>query len=202
MASLYPQTQREQALVLVGILGVGLAALFWYLRYDPRTVELDLLQERIAALEVANQRAKVILARGTVSEIKAEAEALKADLELMRTLVPVGNEVPALLEQVSTAARRVGLDIGPIEPRGVERGTDFDAYRYKFRLNGSYHTVSEFLTRVASLPRIVAPMNVVYGTPTINATPRPGTMVPTVAASFELHTYVARVSADSTGGAP
>jgi len=37
----------------------------------------------------------------------------------MRSLVPAGNEVPALLEQVSTAARRVGLEINYIEPEPV-----------------------------------------------------------------------------------
>ncbi len=193
MASLYPRTQREQLMVLIGIVGLASVAGFWYLKYDPRTIELDLLQERVETIDAANQRAKAELASGTVNELRAEAEALSANLDLMRQLVPGGNEVPVLLEQISTAARRVGLDIGSVEPFGVEQGTDFDAYRYRFRLTGTYHTISDFLARVASLPRIVAPMNVVMGVPTTTTGPvRSGAPAPTVSASFELQTYVAR----------
>ena len=43
-------------------------------------------------------------------------------VEVMRRLVPTGNEVPALLEQVSNAARRAGLDISSVEPQPVIAG--------------------------------------------------------------------------------
>jgi type IV pilus assembly protein PilO len=202
MASLYPRTQREQLLVLLGIVGLGIAAVFWYLRYDPRTVELDALEERIVALDFANRRAKAVLARGSVEELRAEGAMLADALDQMRPLVPAGNEVPVLLEQISTAARRVGLDISSVEPLAVEQGADFDAYRYRFRLAGNYHTITDFLTRVASLPRIVAPINVTFALPTATAAPRPGATPLSVAASFELQTYVTRANAATPGGAP
>lgn len=199
MANLYPRTQREQLMVLLAIVGLATAGIFWYLKYSPRMIELDVLEERVTKIDDSNQKAKAELAKGTVNELRAEAQALAENLQLMRQLVPEGNEVPVLLEQISTAARRVGLDIGSVEPLGVEQGADFDAYRYRLRLSGAYHDIANFLANVGSLPRIVAPMNVTMGLPA-NVTPRPGFTPPTVTASFELHTYVARTGIPAVGG--
>ena len=66
----------------------------------------------------------------------------------MRQLVPTSNEVPALLEQVSTAARRVDLDINTVTPEPVIEGEQFDTYRYKLTVIGGYHPLAEFLTNV------------------------------------------------------
>jgi type IV pilus assembly protein PilO len=196
-----PQSQREQAMVLVGILGVAAAGLFWNFKYSPRMAELDTLEERVERIDASNQRAKAELAKGTVNALREEAALLTASLDQMRQLVPVGNEVPLLLEQISSAARRVGLDIASVEPLGVEQGNDFDAYRYRFRLSGSYHSIAEFLTNAGSLSRIVAPTNVSMAVAASSGTSRPGGVAPTVSATFELHTYVARAST-TDGGTP
>ena len=42
--------------------------------------------------------------------MKVEAEAFGRELSVLRRLVPTENEVPALLESISSAARRAGLD--------------------------------------------------------------------------------------------
>ena len=115
----------------------------------------------------------------------------------MRQLVPTGNEVPALLEQVSTAARRVGLDIGAVEPEPVIPGDEFDTYRYKISIVGGYHEVGQFLTNVGSLTRIVAPVNLKL-TPSnkddANRThARRGQSV--LQSDFEMQTYVAKAGA-------
>jgi type IV pilus assembly protein PilO len=76
----------------------------------------------------------------------------------MRQLVPRSNEVPALLEDISTAARRVGLDLATVEPMPVLPGEQFDTYRYKLAVTGGYHPVGQFLSNVGSLNRIIAPV--------------------------------------------
>jgi hypothetical protein len=77
---------------------------------------------------------------------------------MLRRLVPTEHEVPGLLEQVSTAARRAGLDLGGVAPEPVLAGTQFDTYRYKVTVAGGYHALAAFLGNVGSLPRIVAPV--------------------------------------------
>ena len=106
-----------------------------------------------------NQRAKSELAQGKTQELKAEAERFANDLEVMRRLVPTGNEVPALLEQVSTAARRVGLDIADVSRCRSSQGDQYDAYKYRLSVRGDYHQIGTLLTNIGSLQRIVAPIN-------------------------------------------
>jgi len=112
----------------------------------------------------------------------------------MRQLVPTSNEVPALLEQVSTAARRVDLDINTVTPEPVLQGEQFDTYRYKLTVIGGYHELAEFLTNVGSLTRIVAPVNIELHPSSGNelATSRAKTGQAMLTSKFEIQTYVAK----------
>jgi type IV pilus assembly protein PilO len=116
----------------------------------------------------------------------------------MRQLVPTSNEVPALLEQVSTAARRVDLDINTVTPEPVIEGDQFDTYRYKLTVIGGFHPLAEFLTNVGSLTRIVAPVNLdlepANGQEASNVRGKRGQSVLT--SKFEIQTYVARQTAN------
>ena len=53
------------------------------------------------------------------------------ELNVLRRLVPTENEVPALLESISSAARRAGLEFSDVQPDGVVNGDQFDTYKYK-----------------------------------------------------------------------
>ena len=110
---------------------------------------------------------------------------------MLRQLVPTRNEVPALLEQVSTAARRVGLDLSDVQPEAVVTGAQFDVHRYTISVNGHYHAIARFLTNVGSLTRIVAPINLQL-TPTSRALTR---VLPKetrlLEARLQIQTYVA-----------
>ncbi len=100
-----PTNQRDQLLFALAFLGVIGAGAYWYFVFSPKQEALALVATHVDSLEAGNQRAKSQLARGSVAAIRVESQRLRANLELMRTLVPAGNEVPALLEQVSSAAR-------------------------------------------------------------------------------------------------
>ena len=54
-----PKTQREQAMLLVGMIAIGLVAAYWNFVYKPKAAELVVLQERVDTLETRNARAKV-----------------------------------------------------------------------------------------------------------------------------------------------
>lgn len=155
-----PKGQREQALLLVCILAFAAIGLYWYFVYSPRGVALGKTQARVEALLQQNQRAKAELSKGDLSELRRELAQYQQNLALIRTLVPAGNEVPSLLEQVSTAARRVGLDLASVDPQPVQRGSDYDTYRYGMAVVGGYHELAQFFTNVGSLTRIVLPVNV------------------------------------------
>jgi type IV pilus assembly protein PilO len=200
--ALIPKNQREQVMVLVCIVAVALGGLYWMYVWSPKRAELSALATRVDSLEVGNDRARVEMAKGSASDLQAQADQLARDLEVMRQLVPTGNEVPVLLEQVSTAARRTGLDLSAVEPQPVIEGEIFDTYRYKIALTGGFHAVGEFLTNVGSLTRIVAPMNLTLAPATnqniaaVKLRP-PGTAA--IDTRLEIQTYVIK-TAPARGG--
>jgi type IV pilus assembly protein PilO len=114
----------------------------------------------LVCMVALNEKAKVEMSRGSLPDIRRELAEYQQSLSLIRSLVPSGNEVPALLEQVSTAARRVGLDVASVDPQPVIPGSGYDTYRYGMSIIGGYHELAEFFTNVGSLSRIMLPMNV------------------------------------------
>lgn len=198
-----PKNQREQVMTLVAIVAIALVAVYWNFVYAPKGAEITTLQSRVDTLVARNHTAQAELAGGNIEALEAEAASSARDLEVMRQLVPTGNEVPALLEQVSTAARRVGLDLAAVEPEPVIEGDQFDTYRYKLSVTGGYHEVAAFLTNVGSLTRIIAPMNLMLS-PATTPVATTGRARPAGSSAlntkFEIQTYVAKVAVPDKGG--
>ena len=196
MANFPPDNSRDRNMLVVGALFIVLVAAYAYMVYLPKNAELAVLAARVDTLQVLNDRAKREMAKGSAEELRAQAQRYSANLDMMRQLVPTGNEVPALLEQVSTAARRVGLDISEVNPEPVILGEQFDTYRYQINVIGDYHALAEFLANVGSLTRIVAPINVNVSTMT-NARNNRGAKATSkkdvpLELKFQIQTYVAR----------
>lgn len=193
MAIQMPKSQRDQGMLLVAFLSLAAIGAYYNYVFAKQQTAITTVQAHVDSLKVANQRAKAELAKGSVNELRAQAERYQQNLSVMRQLVPTGTEVPALIEQVSTAARRVGLEIGDLEPEPVVAGDQFDTYKYKIGLVGGYDDIAAFLTNVGSLTRIVAPINLQL-TPSQNAAAqshaKKGDAV--LQATFEIKTYVAR----------
>lgn len=206
MASL-PTSQRDQLFLLLAFVGVLGAGAYGYFIFAPQQAAMAAVAAHVDSLDAATQRAKAQMARGmSADSIHVESRRLRATLDLIRTLVPAGNEVPALLEQVSTAARQVGLDISSIEPEPVIQGEQFDTYRYKLRVIGNYHDVGRMLSNIASMTRIVAPLGVEL-VPSGEAggagakNPTTPDRIP-LQASFTIQTYAVKVVPSSGASTP
>ena len=193
--ALLPTNQRDQIMVVVCVAALGLAGAYYMYLWSPKQVQLATLEARVDTLQQSNESARREIASGTASKLRAEADEYGRLLAIMRQLVPVANEVPTLLDQISTAARQAGLDIGDVTPLGVINGDVFDTYRYQMRVTGPYHRIGRFLTNVGSLTRIVAPMNLQLlpsGRDAKTMSVRPKEQL--LDASFEIQTYVAKTA--------
>ena len=196
--ALMPKDQPGQLKVASGIVAIVGAILFFMYVYQPTAEELETKRTRVESLTSANAKVKKELARGSAEQLRQQAQAYSQNLAVMRQLVPTGNEVPALLEQVSTAARRAGLDLSTVEPQPVVVGDQFDTYRYKLSVFGNYHQVAEFLTNVGSLTRIVAPVNMSLAVtldPAATKTRRRADQA-VLDTDFEIQTYVAKAGSE------
>lgn len=186
-------TQRDQGMVAVCVLSAGLAFAYWNYLWSPKAEELDTVQIRVERLTERNAEARRDIASGNAQKLREEADQLSRVLSVMRELVPVANEVPTLLDQISTAARQTGLDLGEVTPLGVIPGEVFDTHRFKMSVVGPYHRVARFLDNVGSMTRIVAPMNATMA-PSTRPTVRVRADEQALDLQFEIQTYVAKTS--------
>jgi len=196
-------SKRDQILVSVIVMAVALGGAYGYFLYMPKRAQLATIEEHVTALDKKNDQAKADVANGSVAKLKQQASEYQASLAILKQLVPTTNEVPALLESVSTAARRVGLDLASVEPMPVLVGEQFDTYRYKVSVKGGYHALAGFLTNVGSLNRIVAPvaLDIKQMTPADKKKARPKDGESTLDTDFQIQTYIAHPTGDgaSTG---
>src|SRR2546429_4226911 len=102
-------------------------------------------------MEAVVDRAKQDLQSGTVEDLRRKVEQYTALLSVMRRLVPEKNEVPALIDDISTKAKVRGVTIGRLEPLAVEAGSPFDTYKYRLEIIGHYDQLGAVLSDIASL---------------------------------------------------
>ena len=189
--ALLPANKRDRILGAVGAAALLLGIAYGFLVWQPRRDELVEMQSHVDSLLIINQRAKSELAQGKTNELKNQAELLTADLKVMRLLVPTENEISTLVDQVSTAARRVGLEIVDVQPLPTLVGDQYEAFKYRLVVRGgTYHQIADLLTNIGSLQRIVAPINVVLN-PQSDARTVKRAKTQFLEARFEIQTYVA-----------
>jgi type IV pilus assembly protein PilO len=195
--ALLPTKQRDQVMVLICAVVIALTAAYFVYVWQPKNTELTDLQAHVDTVEALNRKAKAEIAKGSIAQLKKQAEEMARNLEVMRNLVPTSNEVPALLEQVSTAARQAGLDLAEVLPEGVIAGDDFDTYKFRIGVTGPYHKIAALLTNIATIQRIVTPMNlqVSVATPRQTSEYKPRRDEQMLDVKFEIQTYVVRTTA-------
>jgi len=158
--ALLPTDQRSQVMMLLTILALGGGYAFWHFYYKPASQEISTTKVTIDSLRTIVERAKQDLAQGKMEDLRQKVDRYRTMLGLMRRLVPEQNEVPAMIDDISTRAKVRGVTIGRIEPLMVEPGPPFDTYRYRLEIMGHYDQLGEYLSDIASLRRIVVPQEV------------------------------------------
>jgi len=120
---------------------------------------IEKLESRLEQLGDRNRRARVLATRG-VEELEERLAVFDRHLRQLETFIPRNEEVPRLLESMAMEARRNNLgDLASINPEPAQPGPYYTRTSYEVSVIGSYHEVGRFLTAVASLPRIVTPVD-------------------------------------------
>jgi type IV pilus assembly protein PilO len=158
--ALLPSDQRSQVMLLITVVAAVVGYGFWKYYYEPTSQQITATKSEIDSLNTIVERVKEDLAQGTVEDLRQKVEQYRSMLGLMRRLVPEQNEVPALIDDISTKAKVRGVTIGRIEPLPVDPGQPFDTYRYRLEILGHYDQLGEYLSDIASLSRVVVPQDV------------------------------------------
>ncbi len=163
-------TSQKSTPILIGLIAVMVA----YMGYTGTVVsslgfpgvsaqkeQASAMRDTLATLEAQIDSAKRELARGTAEDVRKKLEEHRASLALLRRLVPERNEVPNLLDDMSTRAKMRGVNLAGVVPMPVEAGpVPFNTYKYQISVVGHYDQIGEFLSDVASLQRIIVPQDV------------------------------------------
>lgn len=160
MALGIPTDQRGQILALLILVALAGGYFFWTKRHTPDVEKISAANTESDSLEKIVASAKADLASGSIEDLRRRVEEYQGSLELMRRLVPERNEVPTLIDDISTKAKVRGVTLGKIQPLSPEPGSPFDTYRYRLEVYGHYDQLGEYLADIASLPRIVVPQDV------------------------------------------
>jgi type IV pilus assembly protein PilO len=123
-----------------------------------RQARVEAVRDTITRLDAATDSAKKELARGTVEDLRKRLDTYRGSLALLRRLVPERNEVPNLLDDISTRTKIRGVTLSQVVPLPVEPGpVPFDTYKYNMSVIGHYDQIGAFMADVASLQRVVVP---------------------------------------------
>jgi type IV pilus assembly protein PilO len=206
VAEILPKDRRGQILLLLTVAAVTALYVLWQgfplggidgmSQYNLRR---DSLRARIDTLEQRVSRARAVVRHGTTQQQAERLALYRSSLELMRQLVPSSGEVPNLLDDITSRAKARGATVAVFNPQPPESGTPFDVMRERFTVSGRFDQVSEFLTDIASLSRIVVPYDVkIERLTAADSTQRRALLQ----ASFQIRTYVKSGVVSLPGAAP
>ena len=155
-------------------------------------------KDTIARLDAATDSAKKELARGTVEDLRKRLDTYRGSLALLRRLVPERNEVPNLLDDISSRSKIRGVTLSQVVPLPVEAGpAPFDTYKYNMSVIGHYDEIGSFLADVSSLQRIIVPFDLSVSSAIGNAAKAMNdTSGSLLEAKFQVRTYVKTASAE------
>src|SRR3954470_18533465 len=196
------------------LLALLLALMVGYIAYSGAVIEaigmkglagtrqrIVAMRDSITKFEAATDSAKKELAKGSVADVRKRLESYRSNLLLLRRLVPERNEVPNLLDDISTRSKIRGVTLSQVVPQPVEPGpAPFDTYSYNMSVIGKYDQIGQFMADVASLQRIIVPYNLSVAAANSSAAKVLGDSTDALLeAKFQIRTYVK--SATSEGEA-
>ena len=139
--------------LILGFLLVIILAIGYFLLIKDKTEQLEMVQ----GLE-NNLRAEFEQKQSKAANLEAYEAQLAEMQELLETMfrqLPSRTEMDKLLVDVSQTALGSGIDVQLFQPN-AEAYHDFYAERpISVRMLGDYHQFGEFVSGVASLPRVV-----------------------------------------------
>ena len=170
-----------QGIEVIGIDGV-----------QARKAHVVALQDTLTGILAQTDSAKQELAKGTAEDLRKQLDGHRASLALLRQMVPEMNEVPNLLDAISTRAKIRGVTLSQVVPLPEQAGpAPFSTYTYNLSVLGHYDEIGEFLADIASLPRIIVPQGVSMAPAASNSAKVMGdTTGALLEAKFQIRTFV------------
>lgn len=182
-----PKDKAGQQKLLLAIIPFVIFIGYWQMMHKKKTVEIADLQTRYEELDQRNSVAKAIALTGG-PELQQKLALYEQHMQRLEELIPRKEEVAALLNGLSERAMDSNVDLALMKPELAEPGQFYTQQSFQITVIGVYHDIARYLTAVATLPRIVTPVNLSVKPRGGNEMSRDGT--PKLSADFRIMTYV------------
>jgi type IV pilus assembly protein PilO len=139
------------------ILFAALCGLIWgagyYFIIKDKQLNLESLEQKEVTLKQSfeNKQAKAV----NLEAYKAQLAEMKVMFASMLEQLPKKREIPDLLIDVTRTGLVNGLEFLPFQPQGERRVDFYSELPIKMQVSGDYHQLGDFVSGIASLPRIV-----------------------------------------------
>lgn len=183
-----PKDPAGQKRFLIGAAPLLLAGVYYMFFYKNTVVELTELNERYEELQSKNDVARTRSNPETIKNLQQKLALYEQHMKRLEQLIPLREQVPELLYNVTERAQESGVDHALIKPEAEEPGEFYTQQTYAMRVVGSYHAIGRFLAQIGSLPRIITPTQV-----TVSVTPNTRlnrTEGLRLQADFKIQTYI------------
>ena len=187
MAWYNPTDPTQRNWMIGGLLVLLLIVPFRMYVLAPTQEENQVIQDRLENLENNNRRASVLAAQGG-GDLDERMALYERHVSRLEELIPAAEEVAILADDIANRARQRGVELQRMVPEPRTPGAYYDQSSYSMAVVGEYHQVAAFLTDIASLSRIVNPIEL-----DLQRFPQPERfpeMESPVVASFRIETYV------------
>ena len=156
--ALIPDDPKQKNALVVGLLFVvGLYLVNTYWRAD-RLAEVVQGENRLEALENSNRTAEISAARGGTA-LQERMVVYERHIAQLEALIPLEEQVASLLNDLTLLQRELGVQLDLMRPEPAEPSNFYTKQTYSLRVIGEYHDVSRYITRVASMERIITPID-------------------------------------------
>lgn len=140
-------------LAAVGGIVLALVGAYYMLAYAGTASEVDRLHAE--AKELQRKLNKVRSVANNLSDFEQEVAQLERELDLALKQLPDRKQFEDLLQDISTAGKKVGVTIKSITRRPEVPHDFYAEVPFDLELEGNYHDIAMFFERVSRLARIV-----------------------------------------------
>ena len=152
----WPLVFRAAVIAIVFVVVVGLG-IYWFIIEDkaPKLQRAE-AEEQDLRVTFENKQRKA----ANLEEYKEQYKQMVQSFGTMLRQLPGETEIPSLIVDISQTGLAAGLQEKLFQPQAEIRKDFYAEKPIRIRLSGSYHEIANFVSGIASLPRIVTLHNI------------------------------------------
>jgi type IV pilus assembly protein PilO len=141
-----------QVLIVAAVCGGALGGV-WYMWLSPLQVVIVDQEKKLAEITAKVDKSKI--QRDNLAKFKKETEALQAQLDDLKKVLPQTKEIEQFFTQIQASARASGLRIQKGTSKPVIDREVYTEWPLEMEVIGTFHNLAEYFEKIRLLNRIV-----------------------------------------------